>query len=146
VYNPDVERPAVSVDGGYETSLYAVMGEEEVEENLRHARVLATQQEVAQMRQLETLDEKRDFLAEVWRRRDTDSNPSENQARREFSERLRYAEERYATSFSEAYEVDRGRVLLRYGYPSEVDPRPFEQNLVPHEVWTYENIPGQGRA
>lgn len=146
VFNPGVERPTVAIDEGLETSLYAVMGEEEIEDNLRHARVIATQQEIAQMRQLEDVDAKRTFLAEFWRRRDTDGNPNENEARRSFYERLRYAQDRYATAFREAYEVDRGRVLLRYGYPSEVDPRPFAAELLPHEIWTYENLPGQGRA
>ncbi|HLT47227.1 MAG TPA: GWxTD domain-containing protein [Rubricoccaceae bacterium] len=148
VYNPDVERPAAAVgaDEGYEASLYAIMSEEEVEANLRHAAVIATQQELAQMRQLADLEAKRAWLAAFWRRRDTDSDPSENQARRDFYERLRYADERYATPFREGYEVDRGRVLLRYGYPAQVDPRPFDQQLVPHEIWTYENIPGHGSA
>jgi GWxTD domain-containing protein len=122
------------------------MSEEEVEENLRHAAVIATQQEQAQMRQLRDLDGKRQYLAEFWRRRDTDADPAENRARRDFYERLRYAEERYATPFAEAYETDRGRILLRYGYPSQVDPRPFEQGLAPHEIWLYESIPGYGQA
>ncbi|MDX1419664.1 MAG: GWxTD domain-containing protein [Rubricoccaceae bacterium] len=146
IFNPGVERPTVAVDEGIESSLYAVMGEEEIEDNLRHARVIATQQEIAQMRRLPDVDAKRSFLAEFWRRRDTDGNPNENEARRSFYERLRYAEDRYATAFLEAYEVDRGRILLRYGYPSEVDPRPFSAELLPHEIWTYENLPGQGRA
>jgi GWxTD domain-containing protein len=146
VYNPDVERPTAVLDEQFETSLYAVMSEEEVEENLRHAAVIATQQEQAQMRQLRDLDGKRQYLAEFWRRRDTDADPAENRARRDFYERLRYAEERYATPFAEAYETDRGRILLRYGYPSQVDPRPFEQGLAPHEIWLYESIPGYGQA
>ena len=146
VFNPNVERPVAVMDEGLETSLYAVMSEEEVEDNLSQAKVIATQQELAQMRSLRSLEEKRDYLAAFWRRRDTDSDPSVNAARRDFYERIRYAQDRYRTPFEESWETDRGRVLLKYGYPSQVDPRPFDQQLVPHEIWTYESIPGQGQA
>ena len=146
VLNPNVERPVVAVNEDFETSLYAVMSEEEVTDNLAHARVIATQTELREIRSLATLETKRGYLARFWQSRDTDSDPSVNVARREFYERLRYIEERYRNPHYEVYETDRGQVLLKYGYPSEVDPRPFDQQLVPHEVWTYNNIPGQGRA
>lgn len=146
VLNPNVERPTVAVNEDFETSLYAVMSEEEVADNLAHARVIATQTELREIGSLTTLETRRSYLARFWQSRDTDSEPSVNAARREFYERLRYVEERYRTPHYEVYETDRGRILLKYGYPSEVDPRPFDQQLVPHEVWTYNNIPGQGRA
>ncbi|MDX1440236.1 MAG: GWxTD domain-containing protein [Rubricoccaceae bacterium] len=146
IFNPNVQREVAVVDAGFESSLYAVMSEEEVEENLEHAEIIASQNERSQMGNLETLDQKRQFLARFWQVRDTDSDPSVNAARREFYERLRFAEERYSSPFDEAYRTDRGRVVLKYGYPSSVDPRPFDSEMVPHEIWTYDNLPGQGAA
>lgn len=146
VLNPGVERPIAAVDEGYETSLYAVMSEEEVEDNLAHARVIASQSELGQIRGLSDLESKRGYLARFWQARDTDSDPAANNARREFYERMRYAADRYDTPFEEVWETDRSRVLLKYGYPSELDPRPFDQQLVPHEIWVYDNIPGQGTS
>ncbi len=146
VLNPHVERPVTAIDEGYEVSLYAVMSEEEVEDNLSQARVIATQSELSHIRGLTNLDTKRSYLARFWQARDTDSDPATNGARREFYERLRYASDRYDTPFEEVWETDRSRVLLKYGYPSDLDPRPFDQQLVPHEVWAYDNIPGQGTA
>ncbi|NNF59298.1 MAG: GWxTD domain-containing protein, partial [Rhodothermaceae bacterium] len=108
VFNPGIERETVAMDEGFETSLYAVMSEEEVEDNLQHARVLATQQELSQLGRLRDIDAKREYLAAFWQRRDTDSDPSVNSARREFYERLRYAEERYATPFEPSWETGRG--------------------------------------
>src|SRR5690606_39835099 len=77
VYNPDVERPAAAVgaDEGYEASLYAIMSEEEVEANLRHAAVIATQQELAQMRQPAAPGPKRAWRAALSRRRATARDP-----------------------------------------------------------------------
>lgn len=146
IYNPTIQRDVEMVDEGYETTLYAAMGEEEIEENLEHALVLASQNEKSQIDRLESIAAKREFLANFWRVRDTDSDPSTNLQRRQFYERLRFAEQRYNSPFQEPHETDRGRVVLKYGYPSTVDPRPFDSNLAPHEIWTYDNIPGQGSA
>ena len=146
VLNPNVERPVRAVDEGYERSLYAVMSEEEVEDNLAHARVIATQSELSRIGRLSDLESKRSYLARFWQVRDTDSDPASNGARREFYERLRYVADRYDTPFEDVWETDRARVLLKYGYPSDVDPRPFDQQLVPHEIWAFDNIPGQGTS
>jgi GWxTD domain-containing protein len=146
VLNPNVVRPIVAVNEDFETSLYSVMSPEEVADNLAHARVIATQTELREIRNLSTLETRRAYLARFWQSRDTDSEPSVNAARREFYERLRYAADRYDTPFEEVWETDRARVLLKYGYPSDVDPRPFDQQLVPHEIWAFDNIPGQGTS
>lgn len=146
VLNSGVERPVTVVDEGFETSLYAVMSEEEVEENLSQAKVIATQSELTHIRGLTDLESKRSYLSRFWQARDTESDPATNSARREFYERLRYAADRYDTPFEEVWETDRSRVLLKYGYPSDLDPRPFDQQLVPHEIWAYDNIPGQGSS
>ncbi len=59
VLNPNVKRPIVAVNEDFETSLYAVMSEEEVSDNLAHARVIATQTELREIRNLATLETKR---------------------------------------------------------------------------------------
>jgi len=147
VLNPSVARPQVAMENDYETLTYAVMGEEELEENLRHARLIATTREQQVLSRLTTAEEKREFLAEFWRGRDTDSDPNTNSARREFYQRLEYVEEHYRTPYGPAYESDRGRVYLKYGPPSAVDPRTFERGgLVPHEIWEYNHIPNEGEA
>lgn len=144
VLNSGVARPiAATGDEDFETNLYRAMSEEEVEENLLHAQVVATSGQLQQIRRLDNLDAKRAYLAQFWRGRDTDADPAQNAARAEFYRRLRYVE-RYRSANSEGYETDRGRTVLRYGEPSEVDPRPFESDLAPYEIWTYDNISGQG--
>lgn len=146
VFNPAVAAPTAVGADDFETNLFRALGDEEVDEELRAVEAVATSTEVEQLRRLDAPDAKRAFLAAFWRARDTDSDPVQNEARRQFFERLRHAAERYGTPFAEAYETDRGRIVLRYGYPSEVDPRSYESEFVPHEVWRYDNIPGQGRA
>ncbi len=146
VYNPGVARPQVVVDDSYETSLYAAMPGEEVEENLLHAAVIATGRERQQIAALATADAKREFLAGFWRRRDNSPSTSVNEARRDFYERVQYADDRYANAYAEGWQTDRGRVVLEYGRPSSVTPRSFGADTVPHEIWEYDNIPGEGRS
>jgi GWxTD domain-containing protein len=146
VYNPTVASPAAAADRSYEADLYAVMPEAEVDENLRHTEVLATRRERSQIGELATLDAKRDFLVEFWRKRDESPATPVNETRVRFYERIQYAKDRYTNTQSEGWDTDQGRVVLKYGYPSEVDPTLFDSESLPYETWTYDNIPGAGQA
>ncbi|WP_420457117.1 GWxTD domain-containing protein [Rubrivirga sp.] len=147
VINPDVERALSAADlMSYEETLFGAMGEEELALNVRHARVLATSREQAEISSIQTDDDRRRFLTAFWTARDTDGLPGVNRARQAFYDRLRLVESRFNEFGQETYETDRGRVYLRYGPPTEIDRRPFESNLLQHEVWGYDNIPGEGRA
>ena len=147
VINPDVERALSAADMmSYEETLYAAMGEEELELNIRHARVIATAREEAQIAALATDEDRRRFLVSFWTARDEDERPSINDARQTFYGRLRTVMANYSEFGQEPYETDRGRIYLTYGPPSEIDRRPFEADLLQHEIWSYENIPGEGRS
>lgn len=150
VVNPDVERTdAVVGDLDYEDTIYAVMGEEELELGIRHARVIASQTERQRLDQARDgdLDMQRTALASFWRNRDTDSRPGSNAARDEFYQRLGAVNDQFRESGGrDGFESARGRVYLVYGPPSEIERRPFSPELHPHEVWTYNNVPGEGRA
>ncbi|MEM1116368.1 MAG: GWxTD domain-containing protein [Bacteroidota bacterium] len=147
VVNPNVERPEAAVAVmDYEETLFAAMAEEELEETLATLEVIATPREQAQMRALTSNDDRRRFLAAFWRGRDLDVRPEVNDALRQFNERLALANDRYQEIGREGFQTERGRVYIKYGPPSEIDRRVFEANLYPHEVWVYENIPGEGRS
>lgn len=143
VVNPGVAAAAVAGGPeGIDAARFAVMGDEEVDLALRQVRALATSNEISQLMRLRSTDAKRAFLATFWRNRDADTDPTQNISYNEFQERLR-AIGRFSRGDTPAYETDRGRVYLRYGQPAEVEPHPFEENQVPHEIWTYYDIPGQ---
>lgn len=147
VINPDVERPEVAAGlMTYEETLFAAMGEEELVQNVAHARVIATSQQQAEIDGLATDEGRRRFLARFWADRDDDGVPGANAARRRFYERLRFVEDRFGELGREAYQTDRGRVYLTYGPPTEIDRRIFESDAYPHELWYYNDIPGEGRS
>ncbi|MEX0601324.1 MAG: GWxTD domain-containing protein [Rhodothermales bacterium] len=147
VYNPDVEReqPA-AVEMDFETSPYATMSEEEVEQGLAHVQVIASDNERRRMRRLPDIEAERRFLMEFWRSRDDSPRTPINEVKEEFYQRLQYANDRYSSAREDGWRSDRGRVVMKYGLPNNIEPNLYDRNTVPHEIWQYNNIPGEGQA
>ncbi len=148
IINPDVIAQGGDMSVlSYEESLFVAMGEEELELNMRHAYVIASQRERQQIGAITSDEQRRAFLASFWTARDEDGVRGANAARRTFYERLIAVNDRFnEPGGTPGFETQRGRVYLTYGPPSELDRRPFDTQFNPHEVWTYENIPGEGRS
>ncbi len=148
VYNPGVAGPEANavLEMTFETSPYAVMPEEEVDRMFQHIEAIASDGDRRRMRNLDDLDTRRRFLMEFWAVRDPNPGTEINEYKDEFYQRLQYADDRYSSAGREGWKTDRGRVLLKYGLPSAIDPHLFDRETKPYEVWQYNNIPGQGQA
>lgn len=147
VYNPGIERaPTIGVEEAFETSQYATMTEEEVEQMEKHVDIIATSAERRRKGSIQDLDEKRRFLMEFWRKRDPVPATPVNEFQEEFYQRLRYANDRYTGQLNEGWETDRGRTIIKYGPPTAVEPHLFDRGIAAHEIWQYNNIPGEGQA
>lgn len=147
VYNPSVAQAEPEpFEVTFETSPYAQMTQEEVDLGLKHISIVATDSERRRGRRIEDLEEQRRFLMDFWQKRDPDPSTAINEYRDQFYERLQYANERYSSAFQEGWDSDRGHVVIKYGVPGIVEPHLFDRDTVPHEIWQYNNIPGQGQA
>ena len=147
VYNPGVEREQpVFLEETFEMSEYAEMPEEQVEEMLGYARIVATDQERRRIRSMEDLDARRRFLMDFWKARDPNPATPRNEYREAFLERVEFANERYSSTLEEGWMTDRGRILVKYGQPANIDPHLYDREMLPHEIWRYNNIPGEGQA
>jgi GWxTD domain-containing protein len=148
VYNPGIERVVAptAVDEEFETSIYASMSEEEADENIEYAKIIASDGERRDLRRARNLEGKRRALQDFWKKRDPDPASPINEFRQEFFGRLQYSKERYSSQYREGWKTDRGRVLLKYGMPSHIDPHHYDRDAAAHEIWEYTNIPGEGRA
>jgi GWxTD domain-containing protein len=145
VINPDVAQPERTVaEATDDELLYAAMGEEELALNIEHARVIATSRERSDIAALRTDDERRMYLVRFWRNRSSAAGGATTDARRTFYDRLTRVDATYRYGGSPGYRTDRGRIYLTYGAPSGVDRQTFNSDTAPFEVWTYENIPGEG--
>ncbi|MGB1050221.1 MAG: GWxTD domain-containing protein, partial [Rhodothermales bacterium] len=148
VYNPEVERASqvVSLEESFESSEYARMTEDELERMTEHVDVIATDAERRRLRGIRDLDERRRFFLQFWNVRDPNPNTPVNEYQDEFYSLIQYANDRYTNSFSEGWKTDRGRVLVRFGAPTAIDPHLFDRGFEPYEIWEYNNIPGEGQA
>jgi len=83
---------------------------------------------------------------QFWTVRDPNPNTPVNEYQDEFYSLIQYANDRYTNSFSEGWQTDRGRTLIRFGAPTAIDPHLFDRGFDPYEIWEYNNIPGEGQA
>ena len=88
-----------------------------------------------------SVDGKRRFLREFWRRRDPTPGSADNRAMTDFYRSVTYANDAFRQGRGRAgtmlgWRTDRGRIYLRYGRPDEVLRRPVA-TPGPYEVWKY---------
>lgn len=147
VYNPDVERdPAHRTAGPAVSARYRTMGEEMVDVAVAAVAEIASESERTTIDQLDTIDEKKQFLTRFWARRDETPGTPVNERENEFYRSLRMIRKQYSSPFKEAWETDRGRTMLQYGPPSQIDSHLHERETQPFVVWHYDHLPGQGEA
>jgi GWxTD domain-containing protein len=144
LYNPSVkpEEDKSSGNLGYIGSEYGVYSEEDCDDQFKQAKYIANNKEVEQYEGLDSLESKRKYLFEFWQRRDTNPQTAVNEFREDYLKRVKYANERYRTMNKDGYRTDRGRIVLMYGNPDQIDRFPNETNLKPYEVWAYNSIEG----
>ncbi len=95
---------------------------------------------------LTSVEAKREFLAAFWRARDPDPKTPENEMREEYFKRLEEANRRFRSYNRDGWRTDRGRIYILYGPPDYIDRYPSTEDTKPYEIWTYNYVPGQGKA
>ena len=88
------------------------------------------------------LDGKRHIFIEFWRRRDSNMSTPVNEYYVDIMQRIDYAYEQF-TYLNKGPRSERGRVLLKYGYPTEVGRGAMGGNIKDHEIWVYEGMRGK---
>jgi GWxTD domain-containing protein len=99
---------------------------------------IITPEEARAFKMLKTDTEREMFIAQFWRRRDTNPATEENEFRNEYYGRIAYANEHFPFGDVPGWRSDRGRTFITYGKPDEIEPLPSG------ERWVYKNLPGSG--
>lgn len=147
VFNPDVEREqASSLTMSFESSPFAALSTEETNTELKQIELIDNARSKSHIDDLDSLEQKQRYLMRFWQRRDPKPNTARNERRQRFMQQVQYANQRYSTNFAEGWNTDRGRALLQYGRPSEIEPHLYDKDKAPHEIWIYDNIRGEGRS
>jgi GWxTD domain-containing protein len=105
---------------------------------------------------LNTDEEREQFIEQFWLRRDPTPDTVENEFKEEHYRRIAYANERYASGI-QGWRTDRGRIYITFGPPDEIDSHPSggsysrpmsegggETSTYPFETWRYRYLEGNG--
>jgi GWxTD domain-containing protein len=114
---------------------YMSMDESEVEREYQWCRYVVMDDEKSQWSDLKGVDAKRRFMSDFWRQRGAG-------VREEYLSRVAYANTNFRVLGRDGFKTDRGRVMILYGQPDDVDRHPNETEMRPYEVWSYNNIQG----
>lgn len=126
----------------YMSSEFGVLAESECDDLFDRSKIIATGEEIEEYELLDSLNNKREYLYNFWKKRDDNSKTAVNEFKRTYFTRVDVANERYRTMTSKGYKTDRGRIFIRLGDPDEIERHPNETNSKPYEVWYYHQIEG----
>lgn len=116
-------------------SLKPVISEEQAEESGRLIKVLSPSQYTVYENL--NLRAKAEYLVKFWKDLDPTPETSENEYLSRILQRYQYANKNFNWGNEQGWESDRGRVLIQYGNPDEVDAHHAEPGTAPYEIWHY---------
>ncbi len=117
---------------------------------------IITDEEKRAFKNLQTDEEREQFIEQFWLRRDPTPDTMENEYKEEHYRRIAYANERFASGIP-GWKTDRGRIYITFGPPDEIEShpsggtyeRPWEEgggttSTYPFEKWRYRYLEGVG--
>lgn len=125
---------------GIDADRYDIMSEQELDEEFEPTKYFNTAEERKIWASLK-LEEKREYIKRFWAQRDPTPDSAENEFKRSFLSRVEAAN-RVFTGFRTGWKTDRGRVLLQYGTPDEIERFPFSIDANEYHIWHYYSIQG----
>ena len=127
------ERLLSGVDGMLEF-IYADMTLEELDEEWNMMKILGTKTEKNFFKKSDETG-KRKVMLSFWKAREGVIS------RREFIERVSISIRQWS-GLRPGWKTDRGRILITYGKPDEIEREPHSVNSRPYEVWRYFDLEG----
>ncbi|MBN9400263.1 MAG: GWxTD domain-containing protein ['Candidatus Kapabacteria' thiocyanatum] len=146
VLNPELP-PQGSVmlteDEQFQASEWAVLEGERLKLQLDLSNVIATPAERITLEGCIDERAKQKYLYRFWRMRDPDPTTPDNERLDDFRKAYQRAQAFYSNpTFKDGWRTDRGRILLRYGIPTQIEQFVLTQDTKPYEVWFYQGLQG----
>ena len=144
VYNPSI----VPADTFQQTispvlsTTFGAMSEEEIDDLFDKSKYIATNPEIDKYKALSTEDAKREFIYNFWKARDENPADERNENYLNYINRVNDSNARFSALGKKGWKTDRGRVLVIYGEPTEIQRYPNQTDSRPYEIWRYESIEG----
>jgi GWxTD domain-containing protein len=146
VYNPDMPpnlQTRFTENQRFEMSPFSTMSEERIHNEWEQARIIATPVEVEKFDQLTKLVAKQRFMFVFWEERDPDGSTPINERFVKFKEAIQYATTYFSFGGREnGWKTDRGRALLKYGFPDDIERQAQKGKNHAYEEWFYGDVQG----
>jgi GWxTD domain-containing protein len=135
VYNPALGVDSALTSGHISSSLtvYAGVGEKELDTEFSFSRYEASETEKTQYQLLKGVEAKRRFMADFWGRRQLG-------LREQYLRRVAFANANFHILGREGFKTDRGRVYTMYGAPDDNERHPSDSDIKPYEIWSYNSL------
>ena len=135
--SPSVYAQGVDVDNTFASRINDT---EALREYTRSLRPVSTQSEKLFINTyVETADltSLQQFFYNFWH----DRNPEQpEQAWIDYNNEVIKANNTYTTQVKKGYDTEMGRVYLQYGPPNTITDRPFDEGVVPYQIWHYYSL------
>lgn len=132
-------RAQKKIEAAYER-MYQEMSEKEIDDEFASASYIATKEEKEIYKKLD-LKGKQGFMVEFWKKRDNTPETAKNEYREHYLKLVNTANQQFR-EMKQGWRTDRGRVLLLYGVPDEIERFPYSAENKPYEIWKYFSIQG----
>lgn len=148
VFNPDENKSGNTgiASQNFLTSGYAQMKEEDLDREYDYSRYIRTDAETKNYESLNKLEEKRKFMFDFWKKRDSNLMTPQNEYKIEYLKKVSEANKLFKESFKEGYKSDRGRIYVTYGKPDDIESFPFQSDKKSYQIWKYNSVEGGGQC
>ncbi|HHG86700.1 MAG TPA: GWxTD domain-containing protein [Bacteroidetes bacterium] len=142
VINSTINNQDLAAEHGvYEE--YFNLDEKELDYYLRTLYFISTSTEQNFVGSLKTFQEKKNYFFNFWDKRRENNSTSPAKPWKAYESRVKYANKKFKAAHLEGWRTDRGRVMLIYGPPNDVERNPSSNTKHPYDVWTYYKIKTQ---
>jgi len=133
------EQIAAKIEG-YEE--YADFSKNQLMDEFKKLKYIASRNEIRVFKSIEETEGMKRFLSQFWNRRDFNPETPHNEYKQLYFSNLQMVNAQYSTTFKEGWRTDRGRVILIYGQPDEIERFPSSLNSQPYEIWHFYSLEG----
>ncbi|MEA3285783.1 MAG: GWxTD domain-containing protein [Candidatus Marinimicrobia bacterium] len=120
---------------------YSTLSESQLDDIFKVASLVMAKKE-QRLFKYSDIEGKRNVLTAFWDRNDPDPETAINEFKTQFYQRVQLANREYSTETKEGWKADRGRVLIQYGHPNNIERAPSALGQKPWESWEYYEIEG----
>lgn len=114
---------------------------DELDSTFNNIKCLMSNKEIRMFKK-SNLTGKQSFLIGFWERKDPNIKTPANEYRIMIEKRINYVIDKYSTSMTRGPLTDRGRTIIKYGKPDEIEKKPSTTDTCPYEIWQYYSIEG----